>query len=179
MNKKKSLILRAWNMCCKNKKKKDRVHMSPIDLDNEIGSIKKDVKKVAKSLSHFMRSGHMADNICHLTTNASTLNVLAEKLNEIRELQNTVKDLLLSHDDEFKYRLLSRLKSDCEYYLGHGNRHKKDLWASDEKKQIHIMIELHNSFSPEEKPEWLTMKKILEYSSKMIITESKEHGRNN
>jgi hypothetical protein len=44
-----------------------------------------------------------------------------------------VKDLL-THDKEFRYQLLDRLKLDCEYYLGHGNRYPKNLWALDEKE---------------------------------------------
>lgn len=74
----------------------------------------------------------------------------------------------ISHfSDEFRYRLLSRLQADCDYYLGHGNRHKKDLWAGDETKQIELMIELHNSFEKDKKPEWLTMDDISNYQEKM------------
>lgn len=51
---------------------------------NEIDDIKKGVKKVSESLSHFMETGHFADNISHLTTSASTLRILAKKLDEIR-----------------------------------------------------------------------------------------------
>ena len=51
---------------------------------NEIDDIKKGVKKVSESLSHFMETGHLADIISHLTTSASTLRILAKKLDEIR-----------------------------------------------------------------------------------------------
>jgi len=33
------------------------------------------------------------------------------------------------------------------------------------------MIKLHDSFKEDEKPEWLTMDKILEYSKRMITQE--------
>lgn len=78
---------------------------------------------------------------------------------------------ILQREPGFRYRLLSRLKSDCEYYLNHGNRSQKSLWAGDEKKQIEIMIELHNSFPQNEKPVWLTMDQIKHYQSSMITTE--------
>ncbi|MEK4049916.1 LPD11 domain-containing protein [Bacillus sp. FSL K6-2839] len=68
----------------------------------------------------------------------------------------------------FRYQLLSRLKSDCEYYLGYGNRNKRSLWAEDEKSQIKTMKELWESFSTDEKPEWLTWDNILEYENRMI-----------
>lgn len=45
------------------------------------------------------------------------------------------------------------------------------LWAGDEKLQIEFMIKLHESFKEDEKPEWLTMDEILEYSKKMIAQE--------
>lgn len=52
---------------------------------NEIDDIKIRVKEVSKSLSHFMETGHLADNISHLTTSASILKKLAKKLGEIRK----------------------------------------------------------------------------------------------
>lgn len=52
---------------------------------NEIDDIKKQVKKVSESLSYFMATGHLADNISHLTTSASILKILAKRLAEIRK----------------------------------------------------------------------------------------------
>lgn len=51
---------------------------------NEIDDIKERVKKVSESLSHFMETGHLADNISHLTTSASILKLLAKRLGKIR-----------------------------------------------------------------------------------------------
>lgn len=78
---------------------------------------------------------------------------------------------IIQSNSRFRYCLLGRLMQDCEYYLGYGNRQKSRLWAGDEKKQIEIMIELHNSFPETEKPVWLTMDEIKLYQSKMIIPE--------
>lgn len=40
-------------------------------------------------------------------------------------------------NDRFNYMLLDRLRCDCEYYLGYGNRDANhSLWAHDEQKQI-------------------------------------------
>lgn len=52
---------------------------------NEIDDIKEQVKKVSESLSNFMDTGHIADNISHLTTSASILKLLAKRLGKIRE----------------------------------------------------------------------------------------------
>lgn len=70
--------------------------------------------------------------------------------------------------DSFKYMLLDRMKQDCNYYLGNGNRLKKYLWANDEKEHIENMKALWNSFPDEGKPEWLTMKQIETYEKEML-----------
>ena len=80
-------------------------------------------------------------------------------------------DEVIHRDSVFRYQLLDRLRSDCEYYLNYGNRHPKTLWAGDEELQIAFRLKLHGSFKEGEKPEWLTMDKILEYSKRMIAQE--------
>ena len=72
--------------------------------------------------------------------------------------------------EKLNYMVLSRLKSDCDYYLGNGNRCNGRLWAGDEREQINEMKELYNSFKEDKKPEWLTYEQILEYEKLMIIT---------
>ena len=76
----------------------------------------------------------------------------------------------ISEAEKFNYQLLGRLKSDCDYYLGYGNRYKGRLWAGDEHEQIDKMKELYNSFKEDDKPEWLTYKQILDYEKLMIIS---------
>jgi predicted XRE-type DNA-binding protein len=63
--------------------------------------------------------------------------------------------------------LLSRLESDCKYYLGNGNRYEKVLWAGSVDKQIAKMKELWNSFPDDMKPEWLSMEDIENYEKEM------------
>ncbi|UUD44616.1 LPD11 domain-containing protein [Bacillus pumilus] len=75
---------------------------------------------------------------------------------------------ILEYSDTFRYQLLSRLQSDCRYYLGNGGRNKKKLWAGDEKRHINTMKKLWNSFSIDDKPEWLTWEDILALEVKMI-----------
>jgi hypothetical protein len=79
----------------------------------------------------------------------------------------TNKEILQS-SESFRYQLLSRLQSDCNYYLGNGNRSKRVLWAEDETEQIITMKQLWNSFSHDDKPEWLTWNEILDYENKMV-----------
>lgn len=42
----------------------------------------------------------------------------------------TVEEVM-RRDKRFRYMLLARLQSDCEYYLGFGNRSTGRLWAGD------------------------------------------------
>lgn len=71
-------------------------------------------------------------------------------------------------DLEYRYMLLDRLKQDCEYFLGNGNGNAEhSLWAKDINEQIAKMKELYNSFTDDQKPEWITMEDIDNYEKKM------------
>ena len=63
------------------------------------------------------------------------------------------------------YFLLSRLKADCDYFLGAGGRAEKHLWAGNVREQIAKMRELYDALP--EKPEWLTMEDIDRYAQRM------------
>ena len=70
---------------------------------------------------------------------------------------------VLEHNQE--YRLLDRLRSDCEYFLGAGNRSEKHLWTGSVRAQIAKMRELYDTLP--EKPEWLTKETIDDYAERM------------
>ena len=76
--------------------------------------------------------------------------------------EDELESIGVSQDD---YRLLSRLKADCDYYLGAGGRAEKHLWAGSVEAQIAKMRELYNALP--EKPEWLTEQDIDLYESQM------------
>ena len=69
-------------------------------------------------------------------------------------------------DEKYPYQMLSRLKSDCDYYLGAGNRADKHLWALNPKDQIAYMKAIYDRL--EEKPEWLTLDQINDYERQML-----------
>ena len=66
---------------------------------------------------------------------------------------------------EHEYRLLSRMKRDCDYFLGAGGRAEKHLWAGNVREQIAKMRELYAALPDE--PEWLTMEDIDRYAQRM------------
>lgn len=74
----------------------------------------------------------------------------------------------LKQDAKFRYQLLDRLRSDCEYYLGAGHRNAKFLWAKDIQSHINLMRQLWFSFDITERPEWMSLALIQEYENRML-----------
>ncbi len=91
----------------------------------------------------------------------------AQYLTKSIERDKEIDKFCSEHDETFRYQMLDRMRSDCEYYLGNGNRHSKHLWAGNEHNQILYMKALWNSFPEGEKPEWLSMEKICIYEKMM------------
>jgi hypothetical protein len=80
---------------------------------------------------------------------------------------------LYESSKEGDYMLLSRLQMDCKYVINNADKAtskkglEKHLWAGNVKDQIAKMKELYNSFSEEEKPEWISMEDINSYEKKL------------
>ena len=74
-----------------------------------------------------------------------------------------------SRDYSNGYRLLDRLRTDCDYYLGAGGRSEKHLWAGSVEKQIAKMRELYAALP--EKPEWLSEQDINRYEQQMTVSD--------
>lgn len=88
----------------------------------------------------------------------------------IKTDSDTETDVLEADNEnalEFEYRLLSRLKQDCEYFLGAGNRYEGHLWAGNVQYQISKMRELYAMLP--EKPEWLSEQDIDRYAENMLV----------
>lgn len=45
----------------------------------------------------------------------------------------------MDYDPKFRYMLLDRLRSDCEYFLGNGHKNEKDLWGLNVPDHISAM----------------------------------------
>lgn len=84
------------------------------------------------------------------------------------EIEIIGKDEEHTKEERFSYMMLDRLRMDCEYYLGYGNRNKRHLWDENEEKHINQMKKLYNSFANNKKPEWLTWNDILNYEKEMV-----------
>lgn len=66
-----------------------------------------------------------------------------------------------------RYQMLDRMRADCDYYLGAGNRQRKYLWAGEVAKQIAYMKEIWSSFPRNMRPSWLSMAQICDYEQRM------------
>ena len=74
-------------------------------------------------------------------------------------------------DSNFDYMLLSRLKMDCEYFLGAGYGCERHLWAGNVEDQIAKMRELYKAVP--EQPEWISMEDINQYEVGMLEARAK------
>lgn len=84
-----------------------------------------------------------------------------------------IREKLESRDYSNDYRLLDRLRTDCDYYLGAGGRSEKHLWAGSVEKQIAKMRELYAALP--EKPEWLSEQDINRYEQQMTVSPEREN----
>ena len=70
---------------------------------------------------------------------------------------------------DFNYRMLSRLQSDCEYFLNYGKGSVKSLYYDSIEEHISKMKEIWNILP--EKPEWLSYEEIENYEKEMLSYE--------
>lgn len=83
-----------------------------------------------------------------------------------------IKYVIDTHEpaDSYKYQLLDRLKTDCGYFLGAGNRNPGTLWAGSVGTHLDCMRLLWNSFPEEDRPEWLTLEDLEHLTQEMERT---------
>ena len=141
--------------------------------EDEIEQIQQRIKEINKQLAYIRRRDAVSLSI---GSENEKFDLYSErgKLNaRLKKLKNKKTESKDNEGSEYDYMLLSRLKSDCDYFLGNGNRYEKHLWAGNVDDQIAKMKELYNKLP--EKPEWLTMEDIENYEKEMkqdVKTES-------
>lgn len=87
----------------------------------------------------------------------------------------------MTERDSYNYQLLSRLRSDCDYYLGACAEHgvdmdaaQKHLWAGSIEAQVSKMRELYAQLP--EPPEWLSADGIDRYERDMLSARDAQRG---
>lgn len=96
----------------------------------------------------------------------STNELDGEPMSPIRQKYSFRSAPFRRDKNEFQYRLLSRMQSDCEYYLGYGNKNPRIL-SDNPQGHLNRMKELWSDLPIDGKPEWLTWNQILEYEKKI------------
>lgn len=143
--------------------------------EDEIEQIQQRIKAINKQLAYIRRRDAVSLSI---GSENEKFDLYSErgKLNaRLKKLKNKKTESKDNEGSEYDYMLLDRLKQDCEYFLGNGNRAEKHLWAGNVDDQIAKMKELYNKLP--EKPEWLSMEDIENYEKEMkqeksVINES-------
>jgi len=77
-----------------------------------------------------------------------------------------------SEANKFQYMMLGRLQTDCDYFLGNGQRSVNNLWGATIEEHIAEMKKIWNSL--EAKPEWLSMEQIEDYERQMTESNGSE-----
>lgn len=95
---------------------------------------------------------------------------LYEMVEDDIKSQPVIDKSILQNDETFRYQLLGRMMTDCNYFLG-GNRLDKFLWAGNVESQIAYMKALYNSFPDDKKPEWISLEDINNYEDAMTNDE--------
>ena len=148
----------------------------PLTESNNDNYTNQDIRKAVKKVLDKDRNVFTDDSIydvAQVLTGISDIDKMPENLlDQIRNVVEKDRYRKVKKEDkndrkEFNYMLLDRLKQDCEYFLGNGNGNADTLWAKDIDEQIAKMKELYNSFTDDQKPEWITMEDIDNYEKKM------------
>lgn len=104
--------------------------------------------------------------------------------NENADVKNKYNDIEEYLNEEnlrkFDYMMLDRLRMDCSYFLGNGNGYINHLYYKDIDKHIEEMKKIYNSFSEEEKPEWINLEDIEDFKTRMkeMIEKNEEAEEN-
>ena len=69
--------------------------------------------------------------------------------------------------EKYRCELLNRLCTDCDYFIGYGDRHIKHLWAGNVSDHIEAMRIIYDSFANDKKPKWITLDQIKKYGEEM------------
>ena len=122
-------------------------------------------KKVGTNQTWERRYTSIEDAILHIVNN---FNENANIKNRYGDLQEYI---LVADEKEnprkYDYMMLDRLRMDCDYFLGNGNGFLGHLYYKDVDKHIEEMKKIYESFSDNEKPQWISLEDIENYKEKM------------
>ena len=137
------------------------------DKENAVSEGKKAIKRIVSTIEdQDFRQIYYGNDRFHIDLNREVLDNTYRELSQNQQLETETRSGSESMEPyQHNYRLLSRLRMDCEYYLGYGNRADKNLWAGNVPDQIAKMRELYQTLP--EKPDWISLDDIDRYEREM------------
>ena len=124
--------------------------------------------KVGTNETWSRRYSSLEDAILHIV---NCFNENANVKDEYSNIEDYIKKTIIAKDKEntrkADYMMLDRLRTDCEYFLGNGNGFLGSLYYKDIDEHIKEMKKIYESFTAQEKPEWISLKDIDNYKEKM------------
>lgn len=81
--------------------------------------------------------------------------------------------MISKQSEEFKYEMLDRMKSDCDYCLASNSELELCLCGFSVSEYITFMTALYNSFPDDKKPEWISIEDINKYEETMLAVQCK------
>ena len=127
-----------------------------------------DGKRIGTNETWGRRYTSLEETILHIV---NCFNENANVKNKYDNLEEYIKEAIKKEKRESirtsDYMMLDRLRSDCEYFLGNGNGFLGSLYYKDIDEHIKEMKKIYESFTAQEKPEWISLKDIDNYKEKM------------
>lgn len=147
----------VWNLTLKREEEKYYPYIFSLE-----GS------KVGTNETWSRRYSSLEDAILHIV---NCFNENANVKDEYSNMEDYIKKTIIAKDKEntrkADYMMLDRLRTDCEYFLGNGNGFLGSLYYKDIDEHIKKMKKIYESFTAQEKPEWISLKDIDNYKEKM------------
>ena len=81
--------------------------------------------------------------------------------------------MISKQSEEFKYQMLDRMKSDCDYCLANNSELELCLCGLSVSEYITFMTALYKSFPDDKKPEWISIEDINKYEEAMLAVQCK------
>lgn len=121
-------------------------------------------RKIGTNATWSRRYIGIKEALLHIINN---FNENASIKNKYSNIEDYLEEKQEDSPRKFDYMMLDRLRSDCDYFLSNGNGYLGYLYYKDIDKHIEEMKEIYNSFSEDEKPEWISLEDIENYKEKM------------
>lgn len=133
-------------------------------------------RKIGTNETWSRRYTDIKEALLHIVNDFNENIDIKNNYSDIKEYLNKKTEVTELRKNQLRndYMMLKRLRSECDNYLCTGDVY--NLYYRAVGSQIDEMKRIYNSFSEEEKPEWINLDDIKDYEGKMteILEKSEE-----